>query len=146
MKELKVYLCGKMGGLSLEEMNTWRVQIKKQLLDVSEQVGCKIIVVNPVDYYNFEKNCHQSEREVKNYDLAHVETSNILIANLDELISSDGSKAEMLIANYCHRIPVIAFGDKQLYDKLHPWTQEDIMRVEKTPTDVVEYIRDFYMV
>lgn len=146
MKELKVYLGGAMGGLSFGEMNTWRIELREKLLMAAENVGCNITIINPVDYYNFVERRYQSEREIKEYDLAHVSTSNVMIVNLDKLINSDGTKYEMFKANYIHKIPVIAFGDKQLYDKLHPWTKEDITRVEKTPIDVVNYIRDFYMV
>lgn len=146
MKELKVYLGGAMSGLSFGEMNTWRAEIKEKLLMAGENTGCKITVVNPCDYYSFVEKRHQSEKEIREFDLAHVTSSNILIVNLDKLIGSDGTKQEIFKANYCHKIPVIAFGDKQLYDNLHPWIQEDITRVEKTPIDVVNYIREFYMV
>lgn len=146
MKELKVYLGGAMSGLSFGEMNTWRVEIKEKLLMAAENAGCKITIVNPCDYYSFVEKRHQSEKEIKEYDLAHVANSNIFIVNLEKLINSDGTKYEMFKANYCHKIPVIAFGDEQLYKSLHPWTQDDITRVEKTPIDVVNYIRDFYMV
>ena len=146
MKELKVYLGGAMSGLSFGEMNTWRIEIKEKLLMAAENTGCKITIVNPCDYYSFAEKRHQSEREIKEYDLAHVVSSNILIVNLEKLINSDGTKYEMFKANYCHKIPVIAFGEEELYKNLHPWTQDDITRVEKTPIDVVNYIRDFYMV
>ena len=146
MKKLKVYLAGAMGGLTFGEMSTWRIELKEKLIMAAENVGCQITIVNPVDYYNFAEKRHQSEREIKEFDLAHVISSDIIIVNLEKLIGSDGTKYEMFKAKYCHKIPVIAFGDKQLYDDLHPWTQDDITRVEKTPIDVVNYIRDFYMV
>jgi len=43
-----------MGGLSFEEMNCWRMELKKQLLKAAEITGYQIQVINPVDYYNFE--------------------------------------------------------------------------------------------
>ena len=146
MKEIKVYLAGAMSGITFGEMNTWRIELKEKLLMAAENAGYRITVINPVDYYNFAERRHQSEKEIKEFDLAHVTSSDIIIVNLDKLSGSDGTKYEMFKANYCHKIPVIAFGDKQLYDSLHPWTQDDITRVEKNPIDVVNYIRDFYMV
>lgn len=146
MKELKVYLAGAMSGLTFGEMSTWRIELKEKLLMAAENAGYKITVINPCDYYSFAEKRHQSEKEIRDFDLAHVVSSDIIIVNLDKLIGSDGTKYEMFKANYCHKIPVLAFGDKQLYDELHPWTKEDITRVEKTPIDVVNYIRDFYMV
>lgn len=146
MKHLKIYLAGKMSGLSFEEMYWWRNILKNKLLQLVDNRNYKITVINPVDFYNFEEQRHQSEEEVEDYDLAHVISSDIIIVNLDGLSSSDGTKIELHDAKYHNKIPVIAFGDKELYDNLHPWIKRDITRVEKTSDDVVDYIRDFYLV
>lgn len=145
-KRLKIYLCGKMGGLNLEEMNTWREELKQKLLVQSMLSGYDVTVINPVSLYNFEVTKHQSENEVREYDIAHTITSDIVIVNLNGLSTSDGSKIEIHEANYHHKIPVLAFGDKELYDNLHPWIKENITRVEDSVQDVVNYIRDFYMI
>ena len=147
MKELKIYIAGKMSGLTYEEMNGWREELKKKIIIQACSVGCenKVCVINPVDYYNFENCRHQSEAEIEDYDLAHVVTSSIIVVNLEGLSTSDGTKYEIHDANYHNRIPVIAFGDKELYEKLHPWIKRDITRVEENINDVVDYIRDFYM-
>ena len=81
-----------------------------------------------------------------NYDILHTITSDIVIVNLNGLATSDGSKIEIFEANYNHKIPVLAFGDKELYDNLHPWIKENITRVEDNMQDVVAYIKDFYMI
>lgn len=144
MKELKIYLCGKMGGLTHAEMYNWRAQLKYKLMSTADHRGYKAYVINPVDYYNFQEVKHQSEREVKDFDLSHVLSSDIVIVNLDGLATSDGSKYELHDARKAN-IPVIAFGDYELYKPLHPWTKDNITRVEKNMEDVVKYIRDFYM-
>ena len=134
-----------MGGLSFEEMNCWRMELKKQLLTAAEITGYQIQVINPVDYYNFEEKRYQHEEEVMEFDLAHVISSDIIITNLDGLNTSDGTKIELHDAKYHHHIPVISFGDLQIYNDLHPWIKKNITRVEQTMEDVVKYIKDFYM-
>lgn len=72
-------------------------------------------------------------------------TSDVIVVNLEGLNSSDGTKIELHDAKYHNRIPVIAFGDRKLYDNLHPWVKENITRVEEKVEDVVRYIQEFYM-
>jgi nucleoside 2-deoxyribosyltransferase len=146
MNYLKIYEAGKMGGLTFAQMNDWRVELKNKLLDVAEDMRYKILVVNPCDFYNFEEVKHQSEEEVEDYDLAHVISSDIIVVNLDGLSTSDGTKFELHDGNYHNKIPVIAFGDKEVYDNLHPWIKRDITRVEDNIDNVVQYIKEFYMI
>lgn len=146
MKHIKIYLAGKMGGLSLDEMNLWRNEIKEKLLLVADDLKYDITVINPCEFYSFETSQHQSEKEIEDYDLAHVITSNIVIVNLDCLSSSTGSQIEIHEANRNYKIPVIAFGTKYLYNTLHPWIKNKITRVEENIDDVVEYIKHFYMI
>ena len=145
-KTLKIYEAGKMAGLSLIQMNEWRVLLKNRLNVAAENTGYNLTVINPVDFYNFEDKRYQSEIEVQDFDLAHVITSDIVIVNLEGLSSSDGTKIELYEANYNRKIPVIAFGERMLYEDLHPWIKNSITRVEDNPQDVVNYIRDFYMI
>lgn len=141
---MKIYLAGKMGGLSFDEMNEWRSNASQKLLKTAEYYSETVNVVNPVLYYNFEEKRQQSEIEVEEFDLAHVISSDIIIVNLDGLSSSIGTIIELHDAHYHHKIPVIAFGDKELYETLHPWIKNDITRVEPDIDDVVTYIKDFY--
>lgn len=135
-----------MSGLSFDEMNNWRHKLKTELILTAEISGYQILVINPVEFYNFEEKRYQSEEEIEDYDLAHVISSDIIIVNLDGLNSSDGTKIELHDAKYHNKIPVIAFGEYRLYDDLHPWIKHDITRVENSMEEVVRYIHDFYMV
>lgn len=145
-KELKIYLAGKMSGLSLEEMNNWRIDIKDKLLIISQIADYQLQIINPVNYYNFEEKRYQSEAEVEDYDLAHVVSSDLIIVNLEGLNSSDGTKLEIHDAKYHYKIPVLAFGNKDLYNDLHPWVKRNITRVEKNVDDIIGYIHEFYMI
>lgn len=142
----KIYLAGKMSGLTYEEMNDWRNRIKTKLIESANYLDTKVNIINPVMYYNFEEKRHQTEIEVEEFDLAHVVSSDIIIVNLDGLKDSIGTIIELHDAHYHYRIPVIAFGDKELYENLHPWIKNDITRVERSIVDVVNYIRDFYFI
>lgn len=146
MKHIKIYEAGKMSGLTFEEMNNWRVKLKKKLLNVAEFANYSITVINPVDFYNFEEKRHQSEKEIEDYDLAHVISSDIIIVNLEGLDNSDGTKIEIYEANYNRKIPVIAFGNRKLYNNLHPWIKNAITRVENSIDEVVKYIKEFYLI
>ena len=84
-KTLKIYLAGKMGGLTYEQMNDWRISLTNRLNVAAENAGYKLMIINPVLFYNFEEKKYQSEKEVKDYDLAHVITSDLVIVNLDGL-------------------------------------------------------------
>lgn len=141
---LKIYLAGKMGGLTFEEMNKWRCEARQKLLSQAEVFSRKINVINPVLYYNFEEKRHQTEIEVQEFDLAHVISSDLIIVNIDGLNNSIGTIIELHDAHYHNKIPVIAFGSKEVYNNLHPWVKNDITRIEPNIDDVVNYIRDFY--
>lgn len=143
MKEIQIYLAGKMSGLSYKEQNEYRVIIKRQLEQAAKWGGVKTRVINPVDYYNFANPLHQSESEIMDYDLARVEESKLIIVNIDGLNTSDGSKIEVYDA-WKHKIPVIAYDEKGLYEELHPWTKRCITRVEPTLDSLIEYVRNFY--
>lgn len=143
---MKIYLAGKMSGLTYEEMNEWRKDLRNKLNEAASYHDKKVNVINPVLYYNFEEKRHQSEIEVEEFDLAHVISSDIIIVNLEGLKDSIGTIIELHDARYHHRIPIIAFGDKELYDNLHPWVKNDITRVETNMDDVISYIRDFYLI
>ena len=146
MRMLKIYLAGAMGKCkTLSEMNGWREKVKTELENSAELTNCIVNVINPVDYYNYFNNRHQTEEEVEEFDLNHVISSNIIVVNLEGLSSSDGTKIELHDANYHNRIPVIAFGDRELYENLHPWVKRNITRVEENIEKLVCYITDFYM-
>lgn len=134
-----------MTGLKFSEMNCWRQILKNKLYLAAEMTNCKIQVINPVEFYNYEEKRHQSEDEIEDYDLAHVISSDIIIVNLEGLNSSDGTKIEIHDGNYHNKIPVIAFGNRRLYENLHPWVKRDITRVEESIDEVVKYVQEFYM-
>ncbi len=141
-KKWQIYLGGKMSGLSYEEMNLWRVDAKEKLNKMTELTGYKCKVFNPCDFYNFESKRHQSEEEIMDYDLFHVEHSDFLIVNAGGLSTSSGTQIEIYDA-WIHKIPVFVFGK---YDNKHPWIERCVTRFETDIDNVVEYLKDFYFI
>lgn len=145
-KRLKIYLGGRMTGLTLEEMNSWRLSIESIIEKLMEfKDNYEINIINPVQFYNFENKAHKSEKEVMLYDLAHVKSSDILIVNLEGLNSSIGTCIEIYEAYKCN-IPILAFGNNEIYEQIHPWLKEYITRVDTNEIGLCNYIYDFYMI
>mgnify|MGYP003286534801 FL=1 len=141
---LTIYLAGKMQGLTYEEMTKWRNMFRDNLEDCSDATNSKINVISPCDYFNFEEKRQQNEKEVMNFDISLVRSSDIVIVNTTELNSSVGSVIEIYEA-YKNDIPVIAYDEKGWYRILHPWIKCCITRTDSCVKDICEYIKDFYM-
>ena len=144
MRELVIYEAGAMSGLTFVQMNTWREYFKTAITQVAENIGVKICVVNPVDFYNFEFKKHQNELEIMKFDLSKVKKSDLVVVNLEGLNTSIGTIIECYEA-YKRDIPVLAFGSDEDYEKLHPWVQCCITRHDKNYRECINYISDFYM-
>lgn len=135
---MKIYLAGKMSGLTIEEMNKWRLKATKLL----EQHNIKAI--NPVDYYNFELDSNTyNELEVKNFDLHLVRNCDLVLINLNHQ-GSIGTAIELHESYENYKIPVVAFATKENYAKAHPWVQCSINRCEETMEDAIDYVLSFY--
>ena len=137
MKKPKIYLCGKMQGLSLKEMNGWR----KEIIRLFKDTYCdNIHFENPVAYYNFEMDRSQyTDKEVMDFDLYLVRNCSLIIVNLD-YPDSIGTAIEMFLASELH-IPVIGFGTREV----HPWMELSLSKRCKTMEEAVQYIVDFYL-
>lgn len=125
-KKWQIYLGGQMSGLSYDKMNQWRAETKKKILMMSEETDYHVSVINPVDFYNFERVEYQSQKEVMDYDLFHVEHSDFLIVNAEGLEDSKGTIMEIFDA-WVHKIPIFVFGT---YVNRHPWIERCITRFE----------------
>lgn len=144
MKNTKIYLAGKMGGLTFEESNKWRKDFK-DVMDM-RYFYCDedYIIINPNDFYNFKETTHKSEKEVMQYDLNHVRSSNIIVVNLSKINTSIGTAIELYTAAQLN-IPVLAWGTSEEWENTHPWLKECISRVESDMHDLCEYIFEYYL-
>ena len=138
MKNKKIYLCGGMSNLSMEEQNRWREACKEWLL--AQECDYHLTVINPCDYFSFFNKKHSSEKEIMNYDLNHVRSSNLLLTYFNSP-NSIGSAIEMFLAKELH-IPVIGINKNE---EIHPWILECVDRMFDNEKDALEYIKEFYL-
>ena len=137
MSKPKIYLAGKMSGLTYEQMNDWRRKVKTYL------EGYGVQCLNPVDYYNFELDrSTYTEKEIKEFDLFLVKMSSLIIVNL-EYPDTIGTAIELQKAQDWG-IPVIAFGRTE-ERPVHPWLDLCITKECKTMADALNYIVEFYL-
>lgn len=145
-KKLKIYLAGSMSACdSFEEMNEWRVAMTVELLKRADIHDYVLNVLNPVSLFNFEEVKYESQREVKEYDLAHVLSSDIVIVDLNKIEQSPGTIIELQKAkdNY---IPVLSIGKADVYSNLHPWINDCITHNFEAGTELADYISYFYLI
>lgn len=141
METFKIYLCGGMSNLSYDEQYLWRLDCKQKL--ENEECNYNVKVVNPCDYFSFRNIRHSSEREIFNYDLNHVRSSNLLLTYFNSP-ESIGSAIEMFLAKELH-IPVIGVIPKDKTQTIHPWILECVDRKFDDTDTAISYIRDFYL-
>ena len=137
MNKPKLYLAGKMSGLTFDQMNSWRLKAT-QMLDENFHI------INPCNYYNFEiDRSTYTDHEVKQFDLWLVKNSNIVLVNLD-YPDSIGTAIELHMAHDEWDIPVIAYGGQNV--EVHPWMLESITKRCDTLEDAVNHINSFYLI
>ena len=143
MKKFQIYLCGGMGKFGKDNFdagNNWRKYCKYTLENFESNKN--VTVINPNDYFNFlEEPRYASEREVMEFDLYKLRSSDLIIINFNDKYSL-GSMAELAIA-YERRIPVIGLDiDNQ---ELHAWQVEMCNRIFNNVDEMLDYVEDFYL-
>lgn len=140
MQDFKIYLAGGMTGLTLDEQVQWRIACKEWL--ESKECNFNVRVINPCDYFSLFEKKQQSEHEVKNFDLNHVRTSDLVLVNFNAP-KSQGTSIEIFLANLLH-IPVIGINERNF--EIHPWDLDDVDRMFDNMKDALQYINDFYLI
>lgn len=141
METVKIYLSGGMSGLSYDEQNKWRTRIKDAVKFGDYDYEKKPIFFNPVDHYSFVEIQHKTEREIMEFDLYQLRSSNLVIVNFNNPLSI-GTAMELMLAKE-YRIPVIAFGTND--KEVHPWLLECCTRVCDSMGELVEHVTKFYL-
>ncbi len=143
--KLTIYLAGKMSGLNKNDYCKWRSELTDALIDKSFLVGSLIQIINPTDYFDFDDMDRHLEKEVMQFDLNMVRQSDIVIVNVSGVSSSIGTAIELYEANRLN-IPVIAYTEGDVADDVHPWIENCFSTVQMSKDELIDYIRDFYMV
>lgn len=126
------YLAGGIAGLPFGESNGWRAFLEDRLDEVK--------IINPLKYYNYEMRMHNSEKEIRNFELNLVRHSDLIIVNFNQP-NSIGTAQELAVA-YEHRIPIV--GLNQDKNELHPWLVECVDKMLYSMKDLVDYVRCYY--
>lgn len=140
MKPIKIYLCGKMSGLSFDEMNGWRQEATSIIKDMNNGLY-NICIENPCLYYNFEiDQASFSDHECKEFDLWLVKNCDIVLVNLN-YPSSIGTAIEMELASRIWNKPIISFGIK---NDVHPWMKLATTKNCNTMIEAITHMFEFY--
>ena len=129
-----------MGSVSFEEQSRWRQQIQ-DAIRYNYECEKKAIFFNPVQYFNFEEVKHKSEREVMEFDLNGLRSSDLVLVNFNDP-SSLGTCAELAIA-YEMKLPIV--GINKDGKELHPWLECFCNRIFGGLKEAVEYVVEFYL-
>ena len=140
MEKVRIYLSGGMKNLSFEEQLKWRKQII-EAINYNHDCTKKPIFFNPINYYNYEKVQHRSEREVMEFNLNALRNSDLIIVNFNDP-NSIGTCVELTIAKEL-RIPVIGIHNND--QELHPWLIEFTTRMCENVREAVEHTAEFYL-
>lgn len=136
-----IYLAGGMTNLSFEQYTKWRRELKNQLENHIYSKFYSVNVIDPTEYFNFEVKRHESEKEVVEFDLHKVRTSNLIVVNFNAP-QSLGTMAELAVA-YEHRIPIIGLNEDNI--EIHPWLEHFCSRTFKNKEELLNYVSDYYL-
>ena len=115
MNRYRIYLCGGITGLSLEEQCNWRDKFQQFIKDID--MSGKVTVFNPVDHISELSPYKMDDKQAMDYDLSMLRKSDLVIVNFNNP-NSIGTACELGII-YEKRIPVLGLNEKKL--ELHPW-------------------------
>ena len=151
-KEIKIYTCGKMKGLTYEEQMSWRNNIQRLIenrFKYSYDGSTKLTFVHPPQYYRYDKDYQKSEREIMEWELNQIRDTDILIINAEGIGESVGSHFEMGVAwsmNHFGNKYISVIGINENEECLHPWIQESFLRVEDSMSDAADFIVEYLII
>ena len=145
----KVYLAGCIGEYYRNGSKSYPEEWRKEAIRFFEKYSTDFSCCNPMDYYKYDCDYHQTEFEVMRFDLRKVKEADIILVNIKDLDKSLGTSDEILYA-YLDGKPIIGFYQtnsetEEIY--VHPWKNEQIDRIEIGETaldDAVKYIVGYY--
>lgn len=143
MNGLKIYLAGKMTGLSYEDMQSWRFEFENRVNKYvkASDITYRVNVFNPCDYYNTVTDKFKTDREVMEFDIYNLKKSDMVVVNLNSQ-DSIGTAMEIAIARD-NGIPIIALCEHE--DELHSWLRESCMRICEDMDELIEYVTDYFV-
>lgn len=138
METIKIYLAGACKHEE-NEGKGWREKAVQMLNTATEDKNVKVKVINPVDYFTYSDQNHQSDGQVKKYYMDQVSNSRLVLVNLTRSDKSCGTCMEVQRATD-KDIPVIGFGTEDIY----PWLLVDCQATFPSMLQAIDYIVDKY--
>ena len=135
---VKIYLAGSCKNEE-DEGQAWRQKAVQMFKTATEDNDCIVKVINPVNYFSYSEQKHQSDSQVKNYYMDQILHSRIILVNLTRSDVSCGTCMECQYAKD-HNIPIIGFGTENIY----PWLLVDCQVVFQSMLQAIDYIVDYY--
>lgn len=138
-KIIDIYLAG---GCKHEEDEGigWRQKAVQMFNAATEDKEDTVRVINPVDYFSYSEQKHQSDSQVKNYYMDQIRNSRIVLVNLNRSDVSCGTCMECQLAKD-NNIPIIGFGTEDIY----PWLLVDCQVSFPSMLQAIDYISDYYV-
>ena len=145
---MKIYIAGKMTGLTKDEMSQWRKELADKIrYQVSHSSMCFPTIIDPCMYYNTKDiDAWDADKEYIRWELRHVKSADLIIVGVSEDMNSIGTMAEMTMA-YDHDIPILLYdrySGSEGVKRLHPFVW---YFADKYFTDIdalVEYVVSYY--
>lgn len=134
----QVYLAGGMYGLTFEESDLWRRNITKEL---KNQCDSEIKIINPNRFYTYNEAHYISEKEVREFDLHKLRTSDLVIVNFNAPKSIGTAQELALAAEW--RIPVLGLYESE--EQIHPWLLECVSKLFGSMDTLVVYAVEYYL-
>ena len=145
MKTYKIYTAGKMGGLPLYQQMEWRMKLEQLVKTQTNEI---VQFIHPPMFYTYGGNKHKTDDEVREWDLAQVRDSDIVVFDLSTISSSIGTIMELATVAAMNQ-----FGNKHIFavgvgkpDTDHPWIGSCLIRQEDTLEDAARFILDYLLV
>ena len=135
MKKFEIYLAGGSKNEPDEGMG-WRDQLRRDWQNHFSDIS----IVNPLDYFRYSKDWHQSDKQVKQYYLSRIKKCGAVLVNLNNSDKSCGTCQEIQYA-VDHDIPVIGFGTENIYN----WLLVDCQCVFENSDEAMDYIMTYYV-
>ncbi len=135
-----------MAGLSFDEQMSWRYEIEDRIKDKTD---VSIKFVHPPLYYNHEEKGYKSQEEIKQWEIAQIRNSDIVIVNLDGINDSVGTHFELGVIDSMNDFGsrhIHALGIGKLNENIHPWIMETFLRCEDDCEKMAEYVVNYLLV
>ena len=134
-----------MGGISLYQQMEWRMKLEQL---VKNQTNESVRFIHPPVFYTYGEDLHKTDSEVREWDLAQVKDSDIVVFDLSTISSSIGTIMELATVDAMNQ-----FGYKHIFsigvgkpDTEHPWITSCLLRQEDTLEDAANYITNYLLV